>query len=159
MKLIYKSLGLTCIALAMGAMSAFAQPEHGKVYRINNIHDDYTFGKNASGGLVNQSKAAEETATQLWLAVAEKDVMGTTTGRFAFINASSGKCLNSGTKWTTAKTAEYFYIVKQGTQAQDANLSPGKNYYNITTSSTAADGTCLHCYASTDPKFLALKLG
>lgn len=153
MKMIYKSLGLTCIALAMSAVSAFAQPEDGKVYRINNIHDGYTFGENQSGGLVNQSKAEEETATQLWLAVAEKDVTGTPTGRFAFINASSGKCLNSGTAWTTAKKAEYFYVVEKGTQAENATHGAGKNFYNITTSSTAAGSTCLHCWSNTDPKF------
>lgn len=153
MKMIYKSLGLTCIALAMSAVSAFAQPEDGKVYRINNIHDGYTFGENQSGGLVNQSKAAEETATQLWLAVAEKDVTGTATGRFAFINASSGKCLNSGTAWTTAKTAEYFYVLEKGTQAANAAQGAGLKYYNITTSSTAEGSTCLHCWSNTDPKF------
>lgn len=153
MKMIYKSLGLTCIALAMSAVSAFAQPEDGKVYRINNIHDGYTFGENTSGALVNQNKAAEETATQLWLAVAEKDVTGTATGRFAFINASSGKCLNSGTKWTTAKKAEYFYVLEKGTQAANAAQGAGLKYYNITTSSTAAGSTCLHCWSNTAPIF------
>ena len=152
MKMIYKSLGLTCIALAMSAVSAFAQPEDGKVYRINNIHDGYTFGENQSGGLVNQAKAESETTTQLWLAVAEKDVSGTATGRFAFVNASSGKCLNSGTAWTTAKNAEYFYVKEQGTQAADATLSPGQKYYNITTSSTAAGNSCLHCWSSASPQ-------
>ncbi len=153
MKLIYKSLGLTCIALAMSAVSAFAQPEHGKVYRINNIHDGYTFGENQSGTLVDQRKAAAETATQLWLAVAEKNTDRTLTGRFAFINASSGKCLNSGTAWTTAKKAEYFYVLEKGTQAANAAQGAGQKYYNITTSSTAANGTCLHCWAGTPPKF------
>lgn len=153
MKMIYKSLGLTCMALTMSAVSAFAQPEHGKVYRINNIYDGYTFGENASGSLTNQAKAESETTTQLWLAVAEKDVTGTATGRFAFINASSGKCLNSGTAWTTAKTAEYFYVLEKGTQAADAAQGAGKNYYNITTSSTAAGSTCLHCFNGTNPIF------
>lgn len=121
-------------------------PESGKVYKITNIHDGWTFGENANGTLVNQQLAATETATQLWLCVAGPD------GRYAFVNASSGRCLNSGSKWTTQKNAEYFYLVETGTQDADATHGAGKTVYNITTSSTAAGSTCLHCWASTEPK-------
>ena len=120
-------------------------PGHGKVYKITNIHDGWTFGENANGTLVNQALAETETATQLWLCV-EAD------GRYAFVNASSGRCLNSGKSWTTQKNAEYFYLVEMGTQAVDATYGAGKTVYNITTSSTAAGSTCLHCWASAAPQ-------
>lgn len=121
-------------------------PVSGKVYKITNIHDGYTFGENANGTLVNQALAGTETATQLWLCVAGPD------GRYAFVNASSGRCLNSGKSWTTQRNAEYFYLVSTGTQASDATYGAGKTVYNITTSSTAAGSTCLHCWASAAPQ-------
>lgn len=121
-------------------------PVSGKVYKITNIHDGYTFGENANGTLVNQTLAGTETATQLWLCVAGPD------GRYAFVNASSGRCLNSGKSWTTQRNAEYFYLVSTGTQASDATYGAGKTVYNITTSSTAAGSTCLHCWASAAPQ-------
>lgn len=121
-------------------------PVSGKVYKITNIHDGYTFGENANGTLVNQALAGTETATQLWLCVAGPD------GRYAFVNASSGRCLNSGKSWTTQRNAEYFYLVSTGTQASDATYGAGKTVYNITTSSTATGSTCLHCWASAAPQ-------
>lgn len=121
-------------------------PVSGKVYKITNIHDGYTFGENANGTLVNQALAGTETATQLWLCVAGPD------GRYAFVNASSGRCLNSGSKWTTQRNADYFYLVSTGTQASDATYGAGKTVYNITTSSTAAGSTCLHCWGSAEPQ-------
>ncbi len=120
-------------------------PVSGKVYKITNIHDGYTFGENANGTLVKQQLAATETATQLWLCVAGPD------GRYAFVNASSGRCLNSGSRWTTQKNAEYFYLVSKGTQNENATYGAGKTVYNITTSSTAAGSTCLHCFSGSDP--------
>lgn len=119
----------------------------GKVYKITNIHDGYTFGENATvGDLTQQQLEATETAKQLWLAVKAAD------GRFAFVNASSGRCLNSGSNWTTQKNAQYFYLVSKGTQAADATYGPGKTIYNITTSSTAAGNTCLHCWSAAKPQ-------
>lgn len=119
----------------------------GKVYKITNIHDGYTFGENATvGDLTQQQLEATETAKQLWLAVKAAD------GRFAFVNASSGRCLNSGSNWTTQKNAQYFYLVSQGTQAEGATYGAGKTIYNITTSSTAAGNTCLHCWSAAKPQ-------
>ncbi|MGN1243837.1 MAG: discoidin domain-containing protein, partial [Alloprevotella sp.] len=133
------------LLLAVLPQGVLLAQEHGKVYKITNIYDGYTFGENASGTLVQQQLAGTETATQLWLCV-EAD------GRYAFVNASSGRCLNSGASgWTTQKNAEYFYLVSKGTQADNATHGAGKTVYNITTSSTAAGSTCLHCYATRSP--------
>lgn len=122
-------------------------PVSGKVYKITNIYDGKTFGESTTvGSLTVQSVAETETAAQLWLCVAGTD------GRFAFVNASSGRCLNSGTSWTTQKNAEYFYLVSKGTQASGATYGAGKTVYNITTTSNAANNTCLHCYGTTNPK-------
>lgn len=122
-------------------------PESGHVYKITNIYDGKTFGESTTvGSLTVQSVAETETAAQLWLCVAGTD------GRFAFVNASSGRCLNSGTSWTTQKNAEYFYLVSKGTQDENATYGASKTVYNITTSSTAAGSTCLHCYGTTNPK-------
>ena len=122
-------------------------PVSGKVYKITNIYDGKTFGESTTvGSLTVQSVAETETAAQLWLCVAGTD------GRFAFVNASSGRCLNSGTSWTTQKNAEYFYLVSKGTQDENATYGAGKTVYNITTSSTAEGSTCLHCFGTTNPQ-------
>ncbi len=122
-------------------------PVSGKVYKITNIYDGKTFGESTTvGSLTVQSVTDPETAAQLWLCVAGTD------GRFAFVNASTGRCLNSGTSWTTQKNAEYFYLVEKGTQASDAAYGADKTVYNITTSSTAAGSTCLHCFGTTNPQ-------
>ena len=147
MRLITKLVGLLSF-FSMTASVAVAQPESGKVYKICNIHDGYTFGENASGTLTNQAAAATETAAQLWLAVAEPG----NTGRFAFVNASSGKCLNSGTAWTSTKNGEYFYIVEKGTQAANATYGAGQKYYNISTNASASGSTCLHCWSAASPQ-------
>lgn len=147
MRLITKLVGLLSF-FSMAASVAVAQPESGKVYKICNIHDGYTFGENASGTLTNQAAAATETATQLWLAVAEPG----NTGRFAFVNASSGKCLNSGAAWTSTKNGEYFYIVEKGTQAANATYGAGQKYYNISTNASATGSTCLHCWSAASPQ-------
>lgn len=147
MRLITKLVGLLSF-FSMTASVAVAQPESGKVYKICNIHDGYTFGENASGTLQEQTAAATETATQLWLAVAEPGG----TGRFAFVNASSGKCLNSGSAWTSTKNGEYFYIVEKGTQAANATYGAGQKYYNISTNASASGSTCLHCFSNTSPR-------
>ena len=147
MKLITKLVGLLFF-FSMTANVAVAQLQSGKVYKICNIHDGYTFGENASGTLTNQAAATTETATQLWLAVAEPG----STGRFAFVNASSGKCLNSGTAWTSTKNGEYFYIVEKGTQAGNATYGAGQKYYNISTNASADGNTCLHCWSAASPQ-------
>lgn len=122
-------------------------PVSGKVYKITNIYDGKTFGESTTvGSLTVQSVTDPETAAQLWLCVEGTD------GRFAFVNASSGRCLNSGTSWTTQKNAEYFYLVSKGTQDENATYGAGKTVYNITTSSTAAGSTCLHCFGTTNPQ-------
>ena len=122
-------------------------PVSGKVYKITNIYDGKTFGESTTvGSLTVQSVTDPETAAQLWLCVEGTD------GRFAFVNASTGRCLNSGTSWTTQKNAEYFYLVSKGTQDENATYGAGKTVYNITTSSTAAGSTCLHCFGTTNPQ-------
>ena len=122
-------------------------PVSGKVYKITNIYDGKTFGESTTvGSLTVQSVTDPETAAQLWLCVEGTD------GRFAFVNASSGRCLNSGTSWTTQKNAEYFYLVSKGTQAENATYGADKTVYNITTSSTAEGSTCLHCFGTTNPQ-------
>lgn len=150
MRTIFRRLSLLLLA-AVGAAAWLqaALPESGKVYKINNIHDGWTFGENNNGVLTNVNAATTEDLKQLWVCVV-KD------GKYAFVNAKSGKCLKagsgSGSAWTTDTLASYFYLVSQGTQAADATYGAGLEYFAISTTQGATNQTCLHCWASATPK-------
>lgn len=133
---------LFLFAVLLGTVGAWAQPETGKFYYLQNQHDSYiiyadpsTHGlKATASGNLNEVYGS----SQLWYL--EKS---TTEGKYTLRNMSNHYYMKSGDSWISTEDFNDVYIVER-----TAATGEKPTYYNISSNADASGNTCLHGWAN-----------